>query len=143
MIEGTTFEFTASNSPHNVYVINATTCMGELDATGIAFNASDEWYDEFGTFSNLKFYFLPWCLDTWTPLREQATYRVNIEVVILPPPGISDTGAPINPFQSIAETHTGTISHLTLLSSPSDFTPTQLKGTCWRHTKSARIWNAT
>jgi len=50
LIEGTVFEFTASNPPHNMYEINATTCMGALDATGLSFNASDEWYVDWGTF---------------------------------------------------------------------------------------------
>ncbi|MEA2075989.1 MAG: hypothetical protein U9O85_09745, partial [Euryarchaeota archaeon] len=44
LINGTTFEFTACNEPYNTYEVNATTDMGALDATGLTYNASDEWY---------------------------------------------------------------------------------------------------
>ncbi|MEA2075990.1 MAG: PGF-CTERM sorting domain-containing protein, partial [Euryarchaeota archaeon] len=48
--EGTTFEFTACNEPYNTYEVNATTDMGALDATGLTYNASDEWYATYGSF---------------------------------------------------------------------------------------------
>jgi len=50
LINGTTFEFTACNEPYNTYEVNATTDMGALDATGLAYNASDEWYATYGSF---------------------------------------------------------------------------------------------
>jgi len=50
LIKGTTFAFTACNEPYNTYEVNATTDMGALNATGLTYNASDEWYATYGSF---------------------------------------------------------------------------------------------
>ncbi|MBA5941849.1 MAG: PQQ-binding-like beta-propeller repeat protein [Methanophagales archaeon] len=182
LVNDTTFVFTASNPPYNTYVINTTTCMGALYATGLSFNASDVWYPVWGTFSiesiggivnepwapgarswsiwlngelaptglsgndlvdgdNLRFYFLPWCGETFAPLRDQATYLVNIDVTILPVVPIFDTGAPDNPFPSIAGTHTGTIRPTYTVHATRLYTYA-IEGT-GGHTKFARIGNET
>ena len=46
----TTFSFVPSNNASASYVVNTTTDLGALTATGLAFNASDTWYASYGTF---------------------------------------------------------------------------------------------
>ena len=50
VVNGTTVSFTACNEPYSTYTVNATTDVGALAATGLAFNASDEWYAPYGCF---------------------------------------------------------------------------------------------
>ena len=50
LTNGTTFAFVPSNNASASYDVNSTTDLGALTATGLAFNASDTWYEAYGTF---------------------------------------------------------------------------------------------
>jgi len=50
LTNGTTFSFVPSNNASASYEVNATTDLGALDASGLAFNASDTWYATYGSF---------------------------------------------------------------------------------------------
>jgi len=50
LTNGTTFSFVPCNNASASYEVNATTDLGALDATGLAFNASDTWYATYGSF---------------------------------------------------------------------------------------------
>ena len=50
LINGTTLSFVPSNNASASYEVNATTDLGALNATGLAFNATDTWYATYGSF---------------------------------------------------------------------------------------------
>ncbi len=50
LINGTTLSFVPCNNASASYEVNATTDLGALNATGLAFNASDTWYATYGSF---------------------------------------------------------------------------------------------
>ena len=50
LTNGTTFAFVPSNNASASYDVNSTTDLGALTATGLAFNASDTWYEAYGSF---------------------------------------------------------------------------------------------
>jgi len=54
VVEGATFTFVPSNNASASYTINRTTDLGALDVAatdgGFTFNASDAWYDDYGSF---------------------------------------------------------------------------------------------
>ena len=121
LIKGTTFSFVPCNNASVSYDVNATTDLCALNATGLAFNASDTWYATYGSFylesiagienevwpnntwalyindamaskgmganelvdgDNVKFYFCPSDPATYAYQIENASYLVNITVII-------------------------------------------------------------
>ena len=50
LTDGTTFAFVPSNNASASYDVNSTTDLGALNATGLAFNASDKWYAAYDSF---------------------------------------------------------------------------------------------
>ena len=50
LTNGTIFSFVPSNNASASYIVNSTTDLGALIATGLAFNASDTWYAAYGSF---------------------------------------------------------------------------------------------
>jgi outer membrane protein assembly factor BamB len=179
LINGTTFSFVPCNNASTCYLVNSTTDLGALNATGLAFNATDTWYATFGSFfiesiegienkvwpdntwaifindappplgfgannlkngDNVKFYFCPSDPNTFAYLIENASYVVNITVVI-PSAELFDTDAPDHPYPSTSGRHYGTLTPSHDVNVTTLFTRA-CEGT-GGHTEQVRLWNDT
>jgi outer membrane protein assembly factor BamB len=179
LINGTTCSFVPCNNASACYLVNSTTDLGALSATGLAFNATDTWYATFGSFfiesiegienevwpdntwaifinnappplgfgannlkngDTVKFYFCPSDPNTFAYLIDNASYLVNITVVI-PSAELFDTGAPEQPYPSLSGRHYGTLTPSHDVNVTTLFTRA-CAGT-GGHTEQVRLWNDT